>query len=73
MSKYDNNQVLRDLMSDCKLRPRDVVDLLTSEYGSVSQKAVESWIYDARSMPGPTLELLTIKIKTLAQQQPSQS
>jgi hypothetical protein len=68
-----NNEVLRNLMSEYKLRQKDIVTLMTSDYGTISKVAVEKWIYDERNMPGPMLELLIFKIKdVLAQQHPDQ-
>ena len=72
LDKYANNQILRDLIVKHSFRHKDIAKLLTSKYGPVSIKTVSCWIYDERNMPGPMLELLTIKLYASTQQQPSQ-
>jgi hypothetical protein len=73
MDKYSNNQILRDLMTDCQLKTKDIASLLTSQYGTISYRSVEAWVYDRSPLSGPTIELIMIKIDALTQQQPGQS
>jgi len=70
MDKYRNNQLLRGVMDEYELKHKDIVTLLSSGYGSISQRSVEAWVYDRSPMSGPMIELLYFKIKdALARQQ----
>ena len=57
-----NNDLLRYLADKHDLTHRQIAELLSSEYGTVSKKAVDKWIIDERKMSGIAMELLTIKL-----------
>ena len=54
------------------MRTKAIASLLSNEYGTVSHRTVEAWVYDKREFSGQLLELLKIKLDTLTQQQPGQ-
>lgn len=62
-SEYINNDTLRNIIANHKLMHKDIVKLLSSKYGDISIRTVESWTQDRRVIPGQTLELLIIKLK----------
>lgn len=59
---HPNNDLLRYLIKKHNLTNQNIADILSSDYGSVTLKSVNSWTCGFRNMPGPMMELLTIKL-----------
>lgn len=70
MNNPDNNQILRELIAEYELRHKDIIELLSSQYGAITASTIEKWVSNDRNMPGIAMELLQCKIKdALAAQQ----
>ena len=59
------NAKFKQIMTEYELKKADVVKILTSDYGSVNIRTIDSWLYNERSMPWPMLELLELKIRDI--------
>lgn len=68
----NNNAVFISLMAEYELSHDNVIELFTSDYGTISGPTVDKWRSGDRNMPGPMLELFILKIQgVLAAQQDS--
>lgn len=58
-----NNVKFVELMTEYELSYKNVVELMSSQYGTISEVTIDTWRSGRRNMPGPMLELFILKIQ----------